>query len=78
MTQVHPDERARRHQTFWGGNYTKKNRVVKILWFEEHPTSDFARRREQQLKKWSHAKKQALISGDLAGLKRLARSRQRR
>ena len=77
MTHVHPTERARRHQAFWGGKYTQKNRVVKILWYEKHPTGESARRREQQLKKWSHAKKQALINGDLPTLKRLARSRRR-
>ena len=77
MTHVHPDERAKRHQSLLGGNYTRKNRVEPILWYEKHPSSDSARHRERQLKCWSHAKKAALIAGDFDTLKRLARSRQR-
>ena len=28
MTQVHPEERAHRHQTGWGGTFTASNRRV--------------------------------------------------
>ena len=78
MTQVHPTERAHRHQTGWGGTFTRGIKVVRILWFEEHPTGESARRRESQLKRWSHAKKQASVDGELKRLKALARSRQTR
>jgi predicted GIY-YIG superfamily endonuclease len=77
MTQVHPDERANRHQTGWGGTFTKGIKVVRMLWWELHPTGESARKREGQLKRWSHAKKQALIDGDVQRLKSLSRSRHR-
>ncbi len=75
ITHLPPDRRAARHRSGFGGQFTGRIRVVKILWFETHPTSGSARRREQQLKKWSHAKKQALIEGDIERLKLLTRGR---
>ena len=75
MTQVLPEERARRHQMGWGGTFTRGIKVVRILWFETHPTAGSARKRDRQIKKWSQDKKQALIDGDLKRLKSLARSR---
>ena len=75
MTQSHPDERAHRHQTGWGGTFTKGVKVVRILWWERLPTGKSARERERQIKRWRHAKKQALIEGDLVRLKSLAKRR---
>lgn len=77
MTQVHPDERAHRHQTGWGGTFTKGVGVVRMLWREQHLNGESARKRERQIKRWSHSKKQALIEGDLSKLKSLARSKRR-
>ena len=77
MTQVHPDERAHRHQTGWGGTFTKSVKMIRMLWWEQHPAGESARKRESQIKRWSHAKKQALIDGNLARLKLLARSRRK-
>jgi predicted GIY-YIG superfamily endonuclease len=77
MTKVLPEERAHRHLRGTGGTFTKASRVVGVLWSEQHVDGKSARQRELQLKKWSHAKKQALINGDLARLKSLARSRRR-
>ena len=45
-----------------------------LLYTEPHPDRSSAIRRERQIKGWSRAKKLALIKGDLAELKRLARS----
>jgi predicted GIY-YIG superfamily endonuclease len=73
MTSLPPDERAVRHRNGLGGKFTRRNPPVRILWFESHPTSQAARTREQQLKRWSHAKKRALIEGDTDQLKRLSR-----
>jgi predicted GIY-YIG superfamily endonuclease len=56
--------------------FTSEHRVVRIAWTEEHSSPESARARERQLKRWTHAKKQALVDGDLARLKALARSRQ--
>lgn len=75
MTHVRPEERARRHQAGWGGFFTQGVKVVRVLWFESHATSHAARKRERQIKGWTHAKKEALIRGDLAALKMLARTR---
>jgi predicted GIY-YIG superfamily endonuclease len=47
---------------------------VEFLYSEVHPDRSSAMRRERQIKGWSRAKKLALSQGDLAELKRLARS----
>jgi predicted GIY-YIG superfamily endonuclease len=78
MTHFHPDERARRHQIGWGGTFTRGISVIRILWFEVYPSAESARKRERQIKRWTHAKKQALIDGDVAQLKALSRSRKNR
>jgi len=75
MTRLPPDVRAVRHRSGLGGQFTRRIRFVRIIWFETHSTSESARRREQQLKKWSHAKKQTLIEGDIERLKQLSRRR---
>jgi predicted GIY-YIG superfamily endonuclease len=42
-----------------------------LVYAEEHSSLEVARAREQQLKRWTRAKKEALIAGDLRTLKRL-------
>jgi len=44
-----------------------------VVYSESYPTLGLARKREIQLKKWSRAKKEALIAGDAAILKNLSR-----
>jgi putative endonuclease len=44
-----------------------------ILYHEQFPDLKSALERERQIKKWSRAKKQALINGDKKELKRLAK-----
>jgi putative endonuclease len=46
------------------------------VYSEEFDTLGKARRRENQIKRWSRAKKEALIRGDLQSLKALAKRRQ--
>jgi predicted GIY-YIG superfamily endonuclease len=73
-----PDRRTIEHQL---GKSIRTTRIFgfrKILYIEPHPDLASARSREQQLKKWSRAKKLALIAGDKGLLKDLARSRQTR
>ena len=48
---------------------------VALVYSEEYETFSQARRREAQVKHWSRAKKEALVSGDLAVLRNLSRSR---
>lgn len=47
---------------------------VAVAFIEIHPSFASARQRETQIKKWSRAKKQALIAGDVDQLKALSRS----
>lgn len=55
------------------GSYTASRLPVKLVWYMFFPTIIDAIAVEKQLKRWSHAKKQALIDGDAALLKRLSR-----
>jgi hypothetical protein len=48
---------------------------VDLAYTEEFTSMDEAIRREHQLKRWSGQKKAALIEGDFATLKRLAKRR---
>jgi len=46
---------------------------LKLVYSEKHESKTLARRRENQIKKWNHAKKEALISGDFENLRLLSR-----
>ena len=67
----HLDARFRIHCTGQGPQYTALRLPVRLEYHEAHLTLEAAVRRERQLKKWSRAKKQALIAGDLVRLKQL-------
>ena len=45
--------------------YTYRRRPLRLIWFEGLPTLDQALAREHQLKGWSRAKKEALMTGDV-------------
>lgn len=62
--------RLTEHQAGVGGAYTSRRRPVAMVYAEEHATHRGALDREKQLKRWSRAKKEALIAQDLARLKR--------
>ncbi len=51
--------------------FTARRRPVALVYSELQETRAAALRRERQLKKWTRAKKEALIAGDLALLRRL-------
>ena len=55
---------------------TRLDPPVDLIYSEEHPTFSDARRREPQVKRWSRAKKEALVAGHTRKLKVLARSRE--
>ena len=46
-------------------------RPVELVLAEAYSTQSAALRRERQLKRWTRAKKEALVAGDLLTLKRL-------
>lgn len=51
--------------------FIKDGKEFRLVYQEEYATRLEAMRREKQLKKWTRAKKEALIKGDLELLKRL-------
>ncbi len=57
--------------------YTSKFRPWRIIHKEQFAEGAAALKRERQIKGWSRAKKEALISGDRNALSRLARRRVR-
>jgi putative endonuclease len=75
IIHVHPNQRALRHQAGFGGSFTRRVKISRVLWFEVHPSSMSARKRGQQIKRWSHEKKQALIERDFGRLKSISRPR---
>ena len=66
--------REQAHNDGFGGTYTSARRPVRIVFSESHSLQS-AIARERQLKRWTKAKKEALVAGDRAALKRLFRCR---
>ena len=69
------DSREKTHNEGLGGRYTAIRRPVRLVYSESFESLEAAVRRERQLKRWSPAKKKALIAGDLKRLKVLSRRR---
>lgn len=63
--------RLAEHQSGVGADYTALRRPVEMVYAEEHFTVRGARNREVQLKRWSRAKKEALITQDLKRLRQI-------
>jgi len=51
--------------------YTRARRPVKLVYFEKYSTLQKVMRREIQIKRWTKAKKEALVKGGSRLLKRL-------
>lgn len=68
--------RTQIHLSGKGPDYTARRLPVRLVYAEEHQTLQAAVARERQLKRWSRAKKNALVSGDLIRLHALSRCRQ--
>lgn len=56
------------------GCYTFGKRPLTLVWNQDFPSRIEALESEMQIKRWSRAKKEALIAGDWARLKMLAKS----
>jgi predicted GIY-YIG superfamily endonuclease len=69
------DRRYREHCEGRAGRTTRLDPVTALAYAEKLPTFGDARRREAQVKRWSRAKKEALVAGDRRKLKVLAHSR---
>lgn len=70
-----PTDVDRRGAQFTGRFHNSLNGPFELVYQEEYPTIQQAFKREQQIKKWSHAKKEALINGDIELLKELSKSK---
>ncbi|MCB9895854.1 MAG: GIY-YIG nuclease family protein [Planctomycetes bacterium] len=68
-------DRLAEHSRGEGAKHTRDRLPVELVYSEQFETQADAINRERQLKRWSRAKKEALISGDLAALKRAAKRR---
>ncbi len=75
ISQQRVESLLKDHQSGTHCAYTKRHRLEEILWIEPSDSEIGARQRETQIKGWTHAKKLALVRGDMDNLKRLARSR---
>ena len=70
------DQRCQEHVEGKNCRTTKVDPPVALVHHEKFETNVEARRREAQVKRWSRAKKEALVSGDMAKLRELAKSRE--
>lgn len=66
-----PEKRIDVHNSGRGARYTCGRRPVTLVHTEEFDSLKDALKREQQLKRWSKKKKEALVTRDLALLTRL-------
>ena len=70
------EERYKDHLAGKACRTTKLDPPIALVHSEEFKTNVEARRREAQVKRWSRAKKEALVSGDMAKLRELSKSRE--
>lgn len=70
--------RLARHAEGRGCEYTRTRLPIALVWSERHSSWESATERELQIKRWTRAKKEALVRGDPDELKRLSRSTYRR
>jgi predicted GIY-YIG superfamily endonuclease len=69
------DQRFFRHVHSTGARHTAVYKPTDLLYSESVATELAAIARELQLKKWSRAKKEALIAGNMLRLRELSRSK---
>ena len=69
--------RFAQHQSGACGGYTSERLPVELAWASEMPSRDEAIQREMQIKRWSRAKKAALIEGEWRRVRMLARGSDR-
>ncbi len=69
-------KRVRRHADGSGSRQAKQLKEFVLVYVEGPKAPDAAVKRERQLKKWSRAKKMALLRGDFETLKSLSKSRE--
>jgi putative endonuclease len=70
-------KRYQDHQNGKACRTTKLDPPIKLVYSESYPTFSEARMREAQIKRWTRAKKEALVAGDINKLQQLSKSRQK-
>ena len=68
------ETRYKTHQNRLAARTTTLDPVVSLVYSEEHESFSKARQREAQVKRWSRAKKEALVAGDKDKLRALSKS----
>ncbi len=69
-------QRIHQHEVgFYPNSYTHKRRPVQLAFYCEFSDINLAIEKEKQIKKWTKAKKLALINGDYDGLVNLAKKK---
>jgi tRNA/rRNA methyltransferase len=66
--------RVKAHNQGKAAAYTAKRRPVQLVYNKSFSSCDDAAKRERQVKKWTRAKKEALINGEKEMLKKLSKS----
>ncbi len=69
------ERRLAQHQAGEGSNFTKKYLPVKLVYCEEYTSVSDAFYREKQVQRWSHGKKEALIAGHFAKMKKFGKKK---
>lgn len=59
-----PDQRWTQHLSRLGSAYTAEHGPKRLAYLEEHEDLNQARLREKQIKGWTRAKKEKLITGE--------------
>jgi len=72
------EERYKDHCSGKACRTTKLDPPAGLIYSETFESFPEARKREAQVKRWSRAKKEALVSGDFSTLRKLAKSRKSR
>jgi len=67
------EQRLRAHEDGRAAPYTARRRPLSLVYSERHQSMKAARGRELQIKRWTRKKKQALIKGNVTGLKSLSK-----
>jgi putative endonuclease len=65
------ERRGSEHSLGFGSVFARQYNAYKLIYFEAYPDPTSAIAREKQLKRWSRAKKEALIAGKNPGWKDL-------
>ena len=69
------EKRYAEHLTGAASRTTSIDSPISLVYSEEYESFSKARRRESQVKRWSRAKKEALVAGDMDKLRALSTSR---